>query len=331
MTDGLRRRDVPARMLRLLGLLQARRTWSGAELAERLGTTERTVRRDIDRLRSLDYAVTGTTGTAGGYRLAAGSSIPPLVLDDDEIIAVSVGLATATTGGISGIEDASLTALVKLEQTLPARLRPRLAAISGAVSAAPGDRVAHVDPHIVAVLASCSREHEIVRFDYHSRAAHSSTRRVEPHSLVTLRGLWYLVAYDQDREDWRIFRIDRVSAPVRTHRPARRRDLPATDAVSFVRSSFAEATYRYTARLTVDLPAAEVKAAIFAPIPGQIDDLGPGQCLVRLTAESPDLVTQYVAIVTALGAGFTLDAPQDITNRLHRLGTRLRWGRSHDC
>mgnify|MGYP005990735307 CR=1 FL=1 len=317
-------------MLRLLSLLQARRTWSGAELAQRLQVTERTVRRDIDRLRTLHYAVTGTTGTSGGYRLAAGSSIPPLSLEDEEVVAVAVGLAMASRGSISGIEDASLTALVKLEQIFPARLRPHLAAISSATSAAPGYAAAHVDPATLAMLAACCRDHETVSFDYRDRTERRSARRVEPHGLVTLRGWWYLVAYDQDRADWRNFRLDRIDTPLRTHRPAEPRDLPATDAVSFVMRSLAKASYRYTARLTVDLSAADVRAGVFGPIPGEIDDLGPDQCRIRLTAESPEMVTQYIALVAALGAEFILDAPQDVTDRLTRLGTRLGRIRSHD-
>ncbi|MEU3194901.1 WYL domain-containing protein [Streptomyces sp. NPDC006992] len=330
MTDEPRRRDLPERMLRLLGLLQTRRTWTGAELAQRLQVTERTVRRDIDRLRALDYAVTGTTGTSGGYRLAAGSSMPPLSLEDDEVVAVAVGLAMASRGSVSGIEDASLTALAKLEQIFPARLRPQLAAISRATYAAPGDYAAHVDPATLAVLAACCREHESVRFDYHDRTGRRSARGAEPHSLVILRGVWYLVAYDNDREDWRIFRIDRINTPLRAHRPAERRDLPTPDAVSFVMRSLAAASYRHTARLTVDLSAADVRAGIFAPIPGEIDDLGPGQCRIRLTAESPELVTQYIVLVATIGARFTVDAPPDITDRLHRLGTRLGRTRSQD-
>lgn len=331
MTDEPRRRDLPERMLRLLALLQTRRTWSGADLAQRLHVTERTVRRDIDRLRALDYAVTGTTGTAGGYRLGSGSSTPPLSLEDDEVVAVAVGLVMASRGAISGVADASLTALVKLEQMIPARLRPRLAAISRATSAAaPSDDVAPIDPATLAMLATCSREHEVVGFDYRDRTGRRSARRVDPHSLVTLRGMWYLVAYDRDRKDWRIFRLDRITAPLRTHRPSERRDLPAADAVSYVMRSLATATYRYTALLTVELSAADVRAGIFGPIPGEIDDLGPGRCRIRLTGESPVLVTQYIALVAALGAEFILDAPPEITVRLHRLGTRLGRTQSDD-
>lgn len=331
MTDEPRRRDLPERILRLLALLQTRRTWSGAELAKRLQVTERTVRRDIDRLRALDYAVTATTGTSGGYHLTAGRSIPPLSLADEEVIAVAIGLAMASRGTISGIEDASLTALVKLEQILPTRLRPQLAAISRATSAAaPRDDAAQIDPATLAMLAACSREEEIVRFDYRDRNARRSARRAQPHSVVTLYGFWYLVAYDHDREDWRIFRIDRINTPVRTYRPAERQDLPATDAASFVIRSLATASYRYTVRLTVELSAADIRTGIFGPIPGQVDDLDPGRCRIRLTAESPELITQYIALVAALGAEFTLDAPPDITDRLHRLGARLGRTGSHD-
>lgn len=327
VTDEPRRRDLPERLLRLLALLQSRRTWSAAELAERLSVTERTVRRDIDRLRALDYSVTGTTGPTGGYQLAAGTSIPPLVLTDDEVIALAVRLATATTDGISGVDDASLQALAKLEQILPARLRPQLTAVSGATSAAPwhdGVHAGHVDPGTLAVLAACSREHEVVRFDYLDRNGHRTRRRVEPNSIVSLRSLWYLVAHDQDRDAWRIFRIDRISAPSRTYRPAQRRNLPAPDAATFVTNSLAAASYRYTAHLTVSMSATDVRGGIFGPIPGDIQDLGPGRCRVRLTAESPALVTQYAALVAALGADFTLKAPAEITDQLHRLGEQLR-------
>lgn len=323
MSEESGRANLPERMLRLLALLQSRPTWSGAALAERLCITERTVRRDIDRLRTLDYPVSGTTGTRGGYRLTSGNNLPPLLLTDDEAVAVAVGLSHAVGGSITGIEDSSLRALVKLDRVLPPRLRPRLAALTETTTAMAGHDAPRVDPTSLAVLAACSREQEVVSFDYHDRDERPSSRRVEPHSLVTVHRLWYLLAYNPDRDDWRTFRVDRIHQPRRTHRHNAPRELPAPDAGSYLTRSFAAATYRYTARLTVHLPADSVRAGIVGPIPGEIDDHSPQQCTVRLSANTPELVTQYVAAIAALDAEFTLDAPAEITSRLDRIATRL--------
>ncbi|MCC3771282.1 YafY family protein, partial [Streptomyces sp. UNOC14_S4] len=190
--------DMPARMLRLLALLQTRREWPGMELADRLGVTTRTLRRDIERLRELGYPVDGTTGRAGGYRLAAGTAMPPLLLDDDEAIAIAVALRTATTN-ISGIEETALRALAKLEQVLPARLRTQVAALQHATTAPVTYGSATrtpVDPATLALLANACRDHEIVTFDYTTRHGTPSSRRTEPHSLVPAAGRWYLIAYD---------------------------------------------------------------------------------------------------------------------------------------
>lgn len=323
MDDGLPRRDMPKRMLRLLALLQSRRSWSGAELAERLEVTERTVRRDIDRLRALDYPVVGTTGTAGGYRITSGHSLPPLQFTDGEAIAVAIGLVSAAAASIDGIEDSSLQALVKLEQVLPARLRPQLAAFTDTAATVPSHDTPQVDPNTLAVFAACSRDQESVSFDYHDRSGRPSTRRVEPHSLVTAHGFWYLLAYDPDRDGWRTFRVDRIKQPVRTHRPSTPRELSAPDAASYLSNSFAAASYSYTAEMTVLLSADALRAGVFGPIPGTIDEAGPDRCTVRLSAEAPDLVTQYIAVIGALGAEFSLKAPDEIITRLRQLGHRL--------
>ena len=316
------RTGMPGRLLRLLALLQSRREWSGAELAGRLGVTTRTVRRDIDRLRALDYPVDSVTGTAGGYRLVSGTSLPPLLLDDDEATAVAVGLITAP-GSVAGIGESSVRALAKLEQVLPARVRPRLAAVSG-TTAAVGYR--HVtpaaDPSVLAVLASCCRDHEILSFGYSGRDGQTSTRRAEPHNLVTAQGFWYLLAYDPDRDGWRTFRVDRITGPLPTHRHFTPRELPAPDAATFLTRSFATARYRHTASITVALPAETVRARLFAPIPGEITADGD-ECTIRLSADSPELVVQYIAAIAALGADFTLHADDDITRRVHNLGQSL--------
>ncbi|MFI7059802.1 helix-turn-helix transcriptional regulator [Kribbella sp. NPDC050124] len=315
--------NMPGRLLQLLSLLQSRREWSGHELAERLGVTERTVRRDVERLRSLDYPVAGTPGTAGGYRLTSGRNMPPLILDADEVIAVAAGLATVT--GIDGVEDSAMSALAKLEQVLPARLRPQVAAL-GESSVAPHLGLPRIDAQLLASLASCCRDSEIVAFDYESRSGAISWRRVEPHQLVAVHGQWYLLAYDPDRADWRTFRVDRISMvrPGRHHFTPR--DLPAPDAASYLVQSFATASYRHSVTLRVGLPADEFRRNFHGWwLPGTVEDDGSGSCVVRLTAESPQLLIQYVAAVVALGADFTVDeATPETAEAIAQVGERLQ-------
>ena len=318
------RKDMPGRLLRLLSLLQSRREWTGPELAERLGVTTRTVRRDIDRLRALDYPVDSTTGTAGGYRLASGRNLPPLLLDDEEAVAVALSLVTAAGGSVTGIEDSSMRALAKLERVLPARLRPRLAALGGAAEAVPARGAPRVDPAVLAVLASCCRDHRPLTFDYRSRSGDSGERRVEPHHLVALQGHWYLIAYDPGRADWRTFRVDRIGGPVPAHGRFTPRELPAPDAASYLTRSLAAAEYRHSARLTVALGAEEVRSRLFAHVPGRIEPRGRDACAVRLSAQAAELVVQYVAAITALGAAVTLEeASPEVRARLRALRDRL--------
>ncbi|MFG1819009.1 helix-turn-helix transcriptional regulator [Kribbella sp. NPDC049174] len=318
------RKELPGRLLRLLSLLQSRREWSGRELAERLGVTERTVRRDVDRLRSLDYPVTGTTGTAGGYRLGSGTNLPPLLLDDDEAIAVALGLVGAAGGGVTGIAESSTSALAKLEQVLPARLRPQLAAVSSA-EAIPREGVPQVDPGVLATLARCCRNHEIVAFDYHSRRGVQTRRRVEPYQLLTVAWHWYLLAFDPSRDDWRIFRVDRiddVSPALHRFVP---RELPAADAASYLVDSFTSAPYRHSVRLTIQLPAEVVTNNFYGFIPGSIEPAGADACVARFTAETASLVLQYVAGVVALGADFTVDeATPETAALIAQVGDRLK-------
>ncbi|MCO5996054.1 helix-turn-helix transcriptional regulator [Actinoallomurus rhizosphaericola] len=317
------RKDLPGRLLRLLSLLQSRREWSGAELAERLGVTDRTLRRDVSRLRALDYPVEGVTGTAGGYRLVSGRNLPPLLLDDDEAIAVALGLVTAADGSVAGIEDSSARALAKLEQVLPARLRPRLAALSDAAVAVRHGDVPRVAPDVLAVIAACRRDRRLLSFDYRNRADEAGARRVEPHHLVTLRGRWYLIAWDTGRADWRTFRADRIERPTPAHARFEPRELPVPDPAAYLTRVLAGASYRYTARMTVRLPAGAVRAGLFAAIRGEIEDRGTEGCAIRLSADSADLVVQYIAAIAALGAAFTLDAPPEIADRVRELGRRL--------
>ncbi|MEV5830172.1 WYL domain-containing protein [Spirillospora sp. NPDC052242] len=315
---------MPGRLLRLLSLLQSRREWSGADLAERLGVSGRTMRRDIDRLRALDYPVESTTGTAGGYRLASGRNLPPLQLDDEEAIAVAAGLVAAADIGVAGIEDSSMRALAKLERVLPARLRPRLAALGGAAVALPARGAPRVDPVTLAVLASSCRDRRVLAFDYLGRTGAAGARRVEPHHLVAAEGRWYLIAYDPARAGWRTFRADRVADPRPAHDRFDPRPLPAPDPAAHLARSFAGADYRHTARLEVALPAEEVRSRLFAHVPGRIEPRGPDACAVRLSAESAELVAQYAAAIAALDAPCTLvDASAQVRARLRALRDRL--------
>src|ERR687890_151216 len=201
-----------SRLLTLLSLLQGRRDWPGGELAERLGVSGRTIRRDIGRLRGLGYPVESAPGPTGGYRLRAGTAMPPLLLDEDEAIAIAVGLRTAARASVTGIEETSIRALVKLEQVLPAHLRRRVTALGSATVAAPAGGPT-VDPQHLTTIAAACRDAECIRFDYESRDGTATRREAEPHALVNLGRRWYLVAWDRRREDWRTFRVDRLDRP----------------------------------------------------------------------------------------------------------------------
>src|ERR687885_63700 len=207
--------ETQIRLLELLSLLQARRDWPGHELADRLEVSGRTIRRDVERLRALGYPVESLTGPAGGYRLRAGTAMPPLLVDDDEAIAIAVGLRTAARASVAGIEETSVRALVKLEQVLPAHLRRRVQALQSATIVAPAGGPT-VDPQHLTTIAAACRDLERLRFDYRSRDGTASRREVEPHSLVNLGRRWYLVGWDRGREDWRTFRLDRLRGPAAT-------------------------------------------------------------------------------------------------------------------
>ena len=235
MIDGVVN-GTSSRLLTLLSLLQARRDWPGSELAGRLEVSRRTVRRDVERLRELGYPVDSLTGPAGGYRLRAGAAMPPLLLDDEEAIAIAVGLRTAARSSVAGIEEASLRALVKLEQVLPSHLRRRVRAL-GAVSVGLPEGGPTVDPQHLTVLATACRDSERVRFTYRGRERPESRREVEPHSLVNLGRRWYLLAWDGQREDWRTFRVDRLARPASTGVRFEPREPPARDPAAYVAES----------------------------------------------------------------------------------------------
>lgn len=203
--------DTPARLLGLLSLLQTPREWPGSELATRLGVSLRTIRRDVERLRDLGYPVQATMGAIGGYRLVAGKAMPPLLLDDDEAVAIAVGLRTAAGHAVAGIEEASVRALAKLEQVLPSRLRHRVSALGAATEPLLTWDRPTVDPEHLSALAGAVNNREQLRFTYRRRDGVDTERLVEPYKLVSAGRRWYLVGYDNDRDDWRIFRVDRIT------------------------------------------------------------------------------------------------------------------------
>ncbi|HZC26826.1 MAG TPA: YafY family protein [Actinopolymorphaceae bacterium] len=309
--------ETSGRLLQLLSLLQARRQWSGAELAERLGVTTRTVRRDVDRLRGLGYPVDASAGVAG-YRLAAGAALPPLLLDDEEAVAVAVGLRTAAGGTIAGIEETSVRALAKLEQVLPSRLRRRVAALSSVtVTLASGS--ARVDSDLLTIVAAASRDHERVRFEYRTHDRNVSVRTVEPHRLVHTGRRWYLVAYDVERHDWRTFRADRIGSPTPTGQHFAPREPPSDDLAGYTSRGVSIAAYRYHARFTMHAPA-EVVAEVVTPTSGVVEAVDADTCVLHTGGNSLDQLAIYVAI---LGFDFEVHEPPELVERLRTLATRL--------
>ena len=310
--------ETSGRLLQLLSLLQARRDWPGAELAERLEVSGRTIRRDVERLRELGYPVDSLTGPAGGYRLRAGTAIPPLLLDDDEAIAIAVGLRTAARASVAGIEETSVRALVKLEQVLPAPLRRRVQALGSAMMA-PAAGGPTVDPqHLTAIAAAC-RDSECLRFAYRSRDGVDTRREVEPHALVNFGRRWYLVAWDRRREDWRSFRVDRLARPASTGVRFRARELPAKDAAAFVNQSIVGAPNRFEARVTLRASADEVAGRVPAHW-GTLEPIDANTCEYRTGDDDLWWLTMRVAM---LPVDFEVHEPPELIEHLRALTARL--------
>jgi predicted DNA-binding transcriptional regulator YafY len=307
-----------SRLLELLSLLQARRVWSGAELAGRLAVSGRTLRRDVDRLRALGYPVESVTGPTGGYQLRAGTAMPPLLLDDDEAIAIAVGLRTAARASVAGIEETAVRALVKLEQVLPAHLRRRVTALSSATiaPALPGPTV---EPQALTVIAAACRDCGCLRFAYRSRDGTDSRRLVEPHSLVNLGRRWYLVAWDRGREAWRTFRVDRLDRPSSGGPRFAPRALPAKDAATYVQQSITAAPSRFEARVILHVPAAQVGDrvprhwGVVVPIDSQ-------SCEYRTGDDDLEWLALRIAM---LGVDFDVREPPELAERILTLADRL--------
>lgn len=302
--------ESAARLLTLLTLLQTRPQWTGPELAERLAVTERTLRRDVDRLRDLGYPIHATRGVTGGYHLGAGRALPPLLLDDDEATAIVIALRTVAGSGMT----AALGALAKLEQVLPTRLRPRVAALQHATLALPRSMA---DPDVLATLAAACRHLHRVRFGYTDHHGRPSARHTEPHRLVYNGRNWYLVARDLDRTAWRAFRVDRITDPHDTAVRFTPHDPP--DAAGFVAESVASAPYRHHARILLRV-SASVAVQRFPPTSGAIEPLDDHTCVLTAGADSLDAIAVHLGFADV---EFAVLDPPELRDRLTAIAARF--------
>jgi predicted DNA-binding transcriptional regulator YafY len=311
--------SASSRLLRLLSLLQTRSHWGGAELAERLAVHPRTLRRDIDRLRQLGYPVHASSGVAGGYAFRAGQALPPLLLDDDEALAVSIALRTATAGAVSGIEEPALRALVKLEQAMPLRLRRRVDALRSAIL--PLDRTGPVvDASLLATLAAACRDQLRLELHYTDIHGRSAVRTVEPQGVVHTGERWYLVAWDLTRVDWRTFRIDRITGePVVGGHFAPRAGPEGGDLRAYVSRSVAVAPYPEQARVVLHAPHAAMARRI-PPAVAVVQPLDEQRCLLEWGAHSLDPLVYWLL---ALDVDFEVLAPPALIERLRAAGERV--------
>jgi len=300
-----RRMDTSERLLKLLSLLQARPGWTGQELAERLAVAARTVRNDVERLRRLGYPVHASPGVGGGYRLGAGAALPPLLLDDEEAVAVALGLRMAAGGAVAGIEETSLRALVKLEQVLPSRLRHRVNALHGAMATVPGVGPT-VEAGVLTAIAAATRDRERLRFDYRDRDGSGSVRDVEPHRVVSWGRRWYLVAWDAGKQDWRTFRVDRMRPRRPTGPRFVPREVPGGDVTAYVERTAGQATWRYRARILLHAPAAALADRLPAAV--ALEPVDERTCIATAGADDPFALALYLGL---LDVDFdVIDAPE---------------------
>jgi predicted DNA-binding transcriptional regulator YafY len=311
--------ETSARLLGLLSLLQARTHWSGPELADRLEVGVRTVRRDVEKLRQLGYPVQATPGVDGGYRLGAGASLPPLLLDEEEAVAVAVGLRTATSVGVAGIEETSVRALAKLEQVLPSRLRRRVNAVGSFTVPYQRSTGPAVEPETLALIAGACRDSERLRFRYRTHEGESSRRNVEPHRLVHTGRRWYLVAWDVDRGDWRTFRADRIDgrpAPDRRFEP---REPPAKDLAAYVSRGVASVRDRYQARVALHAPLADLAERV-PHWAGTLESIDDHTTLLDAGADWLGGLAVYIA---QIGVDFEVLEPPELVEEVRSLAARF--------
>ncbi len=314
--------QTSARLLALLSLLQLRREWTGQELADRLEVGPRTIRRDVEKLRSLGYPIEAAPGVAGGYRLGAGGELPPLLLDDAEAVAVAVGLRTAATGSIAGIEETSVRALAKLEQVLPSRLRRRVSALGGATSALVVDGP-RVDADLLATIAGACRDTTRLRFSYVAKDDRVTQRHTEPNAVVHSGWRWYLVAFDLDRDDWRTFRIDRIRGRVRPAERGRRRTIPGGDPAAFVKQQLRGATAgepdAAPGRIRVQASAAIVSKRVSARY-AAVEPEGEHACIV--TTQGP-WSRHFLVWMALLDEPMEVLSPPELAEAARALAGRL--------
>jgi len=299
-----------SRLLALLGLLQSRATWTGQELAERLTVTPRTIRNDIERLRELDYPVEAVRGPAGHYRLGVGARMPPLLLDDEEAVAVAVGLRAIT--GMSGLEDTSTRALAKLDSVLPHRLQRQVRTISDAVQSGPENTGSNapdpeVDPATVIAVAAAIRDHEELRLAYRG-----TRLQVEPYRLISWQRRWFLVARDGRTDDWQSLRLDWMTIKTPGGRRFAPTELPGGDYPAFVLRSTAAAGWQVHVRITVAAPAAEVLSRI-NPTVGVVEAIDDQTSVLVTGSDSVETVAAYIGM---LGLDFTVTEPPELIEAL---------------
>ena len=307
------------RLLRLLGMLRSSQSWHGAVLAERLGVTERTVRRDVDHLRGLGYRIGATPGPDGGYSLEAGTSLPPLLFEEDEALAVSLALRTLAASGVQGIEESALAALVKLEHLMPPRhgrkARTFFASIQKLAQAGP-----RVDPVVLAALAGACADREEAQFRYTDGNARVSQRTVQPQGLVNAESRWYLVAWDCSRADWRTFRVDRVIPPISTgSRFEPRRGPDKGDLAAYVSRSVSTAAYPVRAKVILHAPMQALAQSI-CPLVGQLAALDSQRCIVHTGAHSLHSIAAWLC---TLEVEFDIEEPPELVEFLRGMNTRI--------
>jgi predicted DNA-binding transcriptional regulator YafY len=309
--------ETSARLLRLLALLQMRGDWNGPQLGRELGVTTRTIRKDVDRLRALGYPVDAAPGAAGGYRLGAGTSLPPLLLDDEEAVAVAVGLrAAGSGGGIAGIQESSLRALAKLEQVLPAHLHRRLTALyDSTIALAPSG--AAVEASILATIAAAIRDRQRLRFEYHSHSGRDSRRSAEPHRLIHTRGRWYLVAWDLDRVGWRTFRADRMKPSAHTGPQFAPRAEPDGDLAGYVERSLGQATWQHRARVKIHASADHVIARV--PPAVIVEAIDEHTCYANVGSDNAHELALWLGLIDA---DFEAGDDTELAHQLRQLAAR---------
>lgn len=316
--------DPTARALTLLSLLQTHRLWKGSELAEHLGVSERTVRRDIERLRGLGYPVDAGPGIDGGYQLAAGAHVPPLVLDDDEAVALIVGVRAAALATIDGIEDTTVRLMAKLDRMLPDHVRRRVDALHDNVEVlAWAPQSESISVSTLTALGQACRDREEVRFEYRRRDGEESRRLVQPAQLVTAGRRWYLVAWDVRRADWRTFRVDRITEPALAGARFQPRALPAADAATFVAESLRAMSTDHHASLVASGSLDEVGNAV-RWLDATVAALGERRTHVQLRADSIDWLAAMIALLSVSFDIESLEAVAEVRTLIATSAARLQ-------